>query len=144
VFEGEPATICSFRWEDFKPAYYAELEEAPARSAAGLLLERLAHEPVTLLFAAGDETRNNAVALKNGSTSRPVEPLALCCRFFPSAFRDVLLVPQRVIEVEDALTESGAARGDAHVGASQSRLGPIVLVGAHRTARQEQCGKRAC
>jgi uncharacterized protein YeaO (DUF488 family) len=58
-FHGRPE-----HWEDFKTAYYAELEEAPAQSAAGVLLARLAHEPVTLLFAARDDTRNNAVALK--------------------------------------------------------------------------------
>jgi uncharacterized protein YeaO (DUF488 family) len=51
-------------WEDFKIAYYAELERAPAQSAADILLDRLTREPVTLLFAARDETRNNAVALK--------------------------------------------------------------------------------
>jgi uncharacterized protein YeaO (DUF488 family) len=51
-------------WEDFKTAYYAELERAPAPSAVRDLLERLTREPVTLLFAARDETRNNAVALK--------------------------------------------------------------------------------
>ena len=58
-FHGDPE-----HWEDFKIAYYAELEEAPAQSAAGVLLDRLAHEAITLLFAARDETRNNAVALK--------------------------------------------------------------------------------
>jgi uncharacterized protein YeaO (DUF488 family) len=51
-------------WEDFKTAYYAELERAPAQSAVRDLLERLTREPVTLLFAACGETRNNAVALK--------------------------------------------------------------------------------
>ena len=51
-------------WEDFKTAYYAELEQSPAQSAVGDLLDRLTREPVTLLFAARDETRNNAVALK--------------------------------------------------------------------------------
>ena len=51
-------------WEDFKTAYYAELERTPAQSAVRDLLERLTREPVTLLFAARDETRNNAVALK--------------------------------------------------------------------------------
>jgi uncharacterized protein YeaO (DUF488 family) len=49
-------------WEDFKTAYYAELERA--QSAVRDLLERLTREPVTLLFAARDETRNNPVALK--------------------------------------------------------------------------------
>ena len=51
-------------WEDFKTAYYAELEREPAQWAVRDLLERLTREPVTLLFAARDETRNNAVALK--------------------------------------------------------------------------------
>jgi uncharacterized protein YeaO (DUF488 family) len=51
-------------WDAFKAAYYAELEEEPAQSAVGDLLDRLTREPVTLLFAARDETRNNAVALK--------------------------------------------------------------------------------
>jgi uncharacterized protein YeaO (DUF488 family) len=58
-FHGDPAA-----WEDFKTAYYAELEEVPAQSAVHALLDRLTSEPVTLLFAARDETRNNAVALK--------------------------------------------------------------------------------
>jgi len=57
-FHGDPGG-----WEDFKTAYYAELERAPAQSAFRDLLERLTREPVTLLFAARDETRNNAVAL---------------------------------------------------------------------------------
>ena len=51
-------------WEDFKTAYYTELERPPAQLAVRDLLERLRHEPVTLLFAARDETHNNAVALK--------------------------------------------------------------------------------
>ena len=51
-------------WGQFKTAYYAELERAPAQSALHALIERLAHGPVTLLFAARDETRNNAVALR--------------------------------------------------------------------------------
>ena len=58
-FHGNPE-----HWEDFKVAYYTELEEAAAQLAAGILLDRLTHEPVTLLFAARDETCNNAVALK--------------------------------------------------------------------------------
>ncbi|HMD64819.1 MAG TPA: DUF488 family protein [Stellaceae bacterium] len=58
-FHGDPE-----HWEDFKIAYYAELERAPAQSAAGILLDRLTQEAITLLFAARDETRNNAVALK--------------------------------------------------------------------------------
>jgi uncharacterized protein YeaO (DUF488 family) len=51
-------------WEDFKTAYCSELQQPPAQSAVRDLLERLSREPVTLLFAARDETRNNAVALK--------------------------------------------------------------------------------
>ena len=58
-FHGDPE-----HWEDFKTAYYAELEQAPARSAAGMLRERQAREVVTLLFAARDEAHNNAVALR--------------------------------------------------------------------------------
>ena len=58
-FHGDPAG-----WEDFKTAYYAELEREPAQSAVRDLLDRLSREPGTLLFAARDETRNNAVALK--------------------------------------------------------------------------------
>ena len=58
-FHGDPAG-----WEDFKTAYYAELEQPPAQSAVRELFDRLSREPVTLLFAARDETHNNAVALK--------------------------------------------------------------------------------
>ena len=47
-----------------KTAYYAELHEPAAQSAIHSLLERLSRQPVTLLFAARDETRNNAVALQ--------------------------------------------------------------------------------
>jgi uncharacterized protein YeaO (DUF488 family) len=58
-FHGAPAA-----WGNFKTAYYAELEQAPAQSAVHELLDQLTREPVTLLFAARDETRNNALALK--------------------------------------------------------------------------------
>ncbi len=58
-FHGHPES-----WEDFKTAYYAELQREPAQSAVRDLLDRLTREPVTLLFAAREETRNNAVALK--------------------------------------------------------------------------------
>jgi uncharacterized protein YeaO (DUF488 family) len=58
-FHGDPAG-----WEDFKTTYYAELREPAAQSAIQSLIEWLIREPVTLLFAARDETRNNAVALK--------------------------------------------------------------------------------
>ena len=58
-YHGDPAA-----WDEFKTAYYAELEQQPAQSAVHDLLDRLTRGPVTLLFAARDETRNNAVALK--------------------------------------------------------------------------------
>ena len=64
-FHGDPDG-----WEDFKAAYYAELERAPAQPAVRDLLDRLSREPLTLLFAARDETRNNAVALKEWLDSR--------------------------------------------------------------------------
>ena len=58
-FHGDPTG-----WEEFRTAYYAELRQPAAQSAVRALIERLRREPVTLLFAARDETRNNAVALK--------------------------------------------------------------------------------
>jgi uncharacterized protein YeaO (DUF488 family) len=58
-FHGDPGG-----WEEFRTAYYAELEEPPAQAAARSLIEQLRREPVTLLFAARDEARNNVVALK--------------------------------------------------------------------------------
>jgi uncharacterized protein YeaO (DUF488 family) len=57
-FHGDPSA-----WDHFKTAYYDELEQAAAQSALHALLDRLSHGPVTLLFAARDETRNNGVAL---------------------------------------------------------------------------------
>jgi uncharacterized protein YeaO (DUF488 family) len=51
-------------WEAFLAAYYAELEGPPAQAAARDLLDRLRDGPITLLYAARDERRNNAVALK--------------------------------------------------------------------------------
>lgn len=57
---GEPTA-----WDSFVTAYARELEEEPARRAAANLRERLRHGPVTLLYAARDEARNNAVALKS-------------------------------------------------------------------------------
>jgi hypothetical protein len=48
----------------------AELQRPPAQSAVRDLLERLSREPVTLLFADRDETRNNATALR----SPPLSP----------------------------------------------------------------------
>lgn len=51
-------------WEAFCAAYAVELEGAAAQAAAKDLLDRLHKGRVTLLYAARDEHRNNAVALK--------------------------------------------------------------------------------
>jgi uncharacterized protein YeaO (DUF488 family) len=51
-------------WEAFLAAYADELDAEPARSAAAELRQRLASGPVTLLYAARDETHNNAEALR--------------------------------------------------------------------------------
>lgn len=58
-FHGKPEG-----WATFCAAYAAELEGAAAQAAAKELLDRLGAGPVTLLYAARDERRNNAVALK--------------------------------------------------------------------------------
>jgi uncharacterized protein YeaO (DUF488 family) len=52
------------KWHEFAAAYGRELEQEPAKSAAASLREKARHEPVTLLYAARDESHNNAVALK--------------------------------------------------------------------------------
>jgi uncharacterized protein YeaO (DUF488 family) len=52
------------KWEEFVAAYGRELEQEPAKTAAAGLREKARHEPVTLLYAARDESHNNAVALK--------------------------------------------------------------------------------
>lgn len=52
-------------WATFRSAYAAELEQEPARSAAEILRALLRHGPVTLLYAARDETHNNAAALRD-------------------------------------------------------------------------------
>ena len=52
-------------WEAFCIAYAAELGQPAARLAAQALLDRLRRGPVTLLYAARDEQRNNAVALRD-------------------------------------------------------------------------------
>ena len=58
-FHNDPAG-----WEEFKAAYSAELGQPAVREAVQRLVDRLTREPVTLLFAARNDTRNNAVALK--------------------------------------------------------------------------------
>jgi hypothetical protein len=64
-----------------------------------------------------------------------------------SVFSLVLLIPQRVVEIEDTLTESGAARVDTDIGASQARLPLIGLIGVldciGAAASHQQCCKRA-
>lgn len=51
----------STRWEEFCGLYHAELDAAP--EAVRRLRAMIAAGPVTLLFAARDEARNNAVVL---------------------------------------------------------------------------------
>jgi uncharacterized protein YeaO (DUF488 family) len=58
-FHAKPAD-----WDAFRTAYADELKGAAAQAAAKDLRERLRKGPVTLLYAARDERRNNAVALK--------------------------------------------------------------------------------
>jgi uncharacterized protein YeaO (DUF488 family) len=59
TFHGHPA-----KWNAFVAAYERELAQEPAKTAAAELRDRLRREPVTLLYAARDESHNNAVALK--------------------------------------------------------------------------------
>ncbi len=58
-FHGKPED-----WDAFCAAYAAELESATAEAAVRELRGHLRKGPVTLLYAARDERRNNAVALK--------------------------------------------------------------------------------
>lgn len=58
-FHGKPEN-----WETFCAACFAELDDAAAHDAAATLLGLLGKGQVTLLYAARDEARNNAVALK--------------------------------------------------------------------------------
>ena len=58
-FHAKPA-----EWEAFRVAYAAELEAEPARAATETVRELRTQGPVTLLYAARDETHNNAAALK--------------------------------------------------------------------------------
>jgi uncharacterized protein YeaO (DUF488 family) len=50
------------RWEEFKARYFHELERQ--NEAINKIREKASSSTVTLLFAARDETHNNAVALK--------------------------------------------------------------------------------
>src|SRR5437879_7759052 len=60
----------------------------------------------------------------------PGRPSAPDNRSPPSAFKLVLLVPQRVIEIDDTLIKGATARVEAHISAGQTRLCPISLIGA--------------
>lgn len=51
-------------WPAFRKAYPKELQGPLAAAAVATLREQVAAGPVTLLFAAKDEDRNNAVALR--------------------------------------------------------------------------------
>jgi len=51
-------------WEEFRSAYAEELKGEAAQAAVATLREQMAKGPVTLLYAAKDEVRNNAAALK--------------------------------------------------------------------------------
>jgi uncharacterized protein YeaO (DUF488 family) len=53
------------KWDEFVAAYGRELAQEPAKTAAADLRKRVRSEPVTLLYAARNETHNNAVALKD-------------------------------------------------------------------------------
>lgn len=59
-FHGHPEN-----WDEFVAAYHRELAQEPAKTAAAELRKKVKHEPVTLLYAARDETHNNAIALKD-------------------------------------------------------------------------------
>jgi uncharacterized protein YeaO (DUF488 family) len=58
------------QWDAFLADYHRELGEEPARSAAAQLREKLAHGPVTLLYSARNEERNNATALRDRLEAR--------------------------------------------------------------------------
>lgn len=51
-------------WPAFQKAYPKELQTPEAQAAVAKLREQAAAGPITLLFAAKDEERNNAVALR--------------------------------------------------------------------------------
>lgn len=53
------------KWAAFRAAYARELEAPEAQPAVQQLRALLREGPVTLLYAARDEERNNAVALRD-------------------------------------------------------------------------------
>lgn len=64
-FHGHPD-----KWDAFRTAYAAELADPAAQDALRTLHEHMRHGHVTLLYAARDEERNNAVALRNWLAQR--------------------------------------------------------------------------
>ncbi|WP_431854843.1 DUF488 domain-containing protein [Azospirillum sp.] len=58
-FHGHPED-----WQEFRAAYAEELQGAAAQAAVAELRRLLDAGEVTLLYAAKDEARNNAVALR--------------------------------------------------------------------------------
>lgn len=58
-FHGKPED-----WDGFCKAYFTELETEAAQAAVAELRSHMRKGRVTLLYAARDEERNNAVALK--------------------------------------------------------------------------------
>lgn len=51
------------RWEEFDRRYRQELEAPPARDALEALVALVRQGPVTLVYGARDQERNNAVVL---------------------------------------------------------------------------------
>ena len=52
------------RWPEFREKYLAELREPEKQEEVKKIMRLAAKQPVTLLFAARDERKNNAVVLK--------------------------------------------------------------------------------
>ncbi len=68
-FHGDPD-----QWAAFSAAYAEELARAPALPLADSIIEKLAASVVTLLYAARNEQRNNAVALRDWLAARRRAP----------------------------------------------------------------------
>ena len=60
----------SEQWVAFNAAYAEELARAPTAPLADSIIEKLAASAVTLLYAARNEPRNNAVALRDWLAAR--------------------------------------------------------------------------
>jgi uncharacterized protein YeaO (DUF488 family) len=59
MVHGDPS-----KWKAFVAAYARELKREPAKSALEDLRDRSKSEPITLVYAARDETHNHAILLK--------------------------------------------------------------------------------